>query len=97
MKRSAVSVVPIPSSFPSVDTASAMPWLASSTASRNVVIRSSMGWSSSRYSSEPMTSLLATSPAAWPPMPSAIASNRGPAYTESSLLLRTSPRSERTA
>src|ERR1022692_2408039 len=30
-------------------------------------------------------------------MPSAMANNRGPAYTESSLLFRTSPRSERTA
>src|SRR4051794_10502701 len=74
-----------------------MRWFASTTASRSEPIRSSMRRSSSRGRIVPMTILLATSPAACPPMPSAMASSRGPAYTESSLLLRTSPRSERTA
>ena len=46
----------------------------------------------------PTTVELATSPAAWPPMPSAITSRCGPAYPESSLLLyRPSPTSERAA
>jgi hypothetical protein len=41
---------------------------------------------------------LATSPAAWPPMPSAITSRCGPAYPESWLLLyRPRPMSDRAA
>ena len=44
-----------------------------------------------------MATALATSPAAWPPMPSATASKRGPAYAESSFPSRRRPTSERTA
>ena len=53
--------------------------------------------SSSSGARAAMTTLLATSPAAWPPMPSATASRWGPAYPESWLSLRTSPTSERAA
>src|SRR3954466_7930503 len=71
--------------------------LPSNTASRSDCRRSPEGVSSSRCSSAAMTTLLATSPAAWPPMPSATASSRGPAYTESWLLPRIRPRSDRAA
>ena len=69
----------MPSSSLRCFTASAMPWFASATAVRSAVVRSSMRRSSSSGSIVPMTILLATSPAACPPMPSAMASNRGPA------------------
>ena len=52
------------------------------------------GW---RISYAAMATALATSPAAWPPMPSATASRRGPAYAESSIPSRRRPTSERTA
>ena len=48
-------------------------------------------------SSAEMVRELATSPAAWPPIPSATASRRGPAYAESSFPSRRRPTSERTA
>ncbi len=94
---SAVSVVPIPSRFGSCSIIARRLLFAAAVVSRRVEMRSSIGRSSSRCASVEMTTLLATSPAACPPIPSASASSRGPAYTESSLLARISPRSERTA
>jgi hypothetical protein len=55
------------------------------------------GGSESSFAIEAMVSELATSPAACPPIPSATASRRGPAYAESSFPSRRSPTSERTA
>src|SRR3954453_12487117 len=71
--------------------------LPSKTASRSDWSMSPDGASASRCSRAAMTTLLATSPAACPPIPSAPASSRGPAYTESWLLPRIRPRSERAA
>src|SRR4051794_2525392 len=71
--------------------------LPSKTASRSACSMSPEGASASRCSRAAMTTLLATSPAACPPMPSATASSRGPAYTESWLLPRIRPRSDRAA
>ena len=76
---SAVSVVPMPCS-------AGLAW----TISRNALLARRTAWSSA-FSSSPagtwvssgrsasMTAALATSPAAWPPIPSATASSRAPA------------------
>src|SRR4051812_17645220 len=93
----AVSVVPMPSSWGASRMTSRRCSLPSNTASRIDCSMSPEGASSSRCSSAAMTTLLATSPAACPPIPSATASSRGPAYTESWLLPRIRPRSERAA
>ncbi len=78
-KSIAVSVVPIPSIAGLASTASRICWLAASTAERSASTGASPGTSSSRWAMAPITMLLATSPAAMPPMPSATASSRGPA------------------
>src|SRR5437763_1585964 len=58
-------------------------------------MRSLPGRSSSSGATVSMATRLATSPAAWPPIPSATASSRGPAYMASSLIARSSPTSLR--
>src|SRR5262249_41024773 len=88
---------PIPSSPGFSSTASRICWLAASTADRRASTGALLGTSSSRCARAPMTMLLATSPAAIPPMPSATARSRGPAYTESWLPWRVRPRSLRAA
>ena len=75
----AVSVVPMPSSAGFASTASRSCWLAVSTAERSASTSASPGTSSSSGAIAAMTTLLATSPAAMPPIPSATASSRGPA------------------
>ncbi len=75
----AVSVVPIPLIDGSALTMSCRIWLACATAVDRAICNSLGGMSSSRSASAPMATALATSPAAWPPMPSATASRRGPA------------------
>jgi hypothetical protein len=69
-----------------------------SASSRSGIAWSAVTSSSSSGASSPTIIELATSPAAWPPMPSASTSRLGPAYPESSLRdLGPSPRSERAA
>ena len=75
----AVRVVPMPSMAGFSSTASRICWFARSTAPRSVSIMALPGTSSSSGAMVAMTMLLATSPAAMPPMPSATASSRGPA------------------
>ncbi len=93
----AVSVVPIPPMDGSATTMSCRVRLARVTASARASCSSLAGMSPSRSVSAEMATALATSPAAWPPMPSATASKRGPAYAESSFPSRRRPTSERTA
>ncbi len=76
---SAVSVVPMPSSAGSLSTSSRSRSLARSAAWLSAVSGSVPGMSSSNETMVDRTSDEATSPAAWPPMPSATASRRGPA------------------
>jgi len=78
-KSTAVSVVPMPSNCGLASTVSRSCWFATPTACRSASTRASPGTSSSRGAMAAMTMLLATSPAAMPPMPSATASSRGPA------------------
>jgi len=75
----AVSVVPIPLIDGSALTMSCRIWLACATAVDRAICSSFGGMSSSSSASVAMATALATSPAAWPPMPSATASRRGPA------------------
>ena len=93
----AVRVVPMPPMEGLAATRSCSFWLALATASASASSSSLAGRSSSRAVSTSMATALATSPAAWPPMPSATASRRGPAYAESSFPSRRRPTSERTA
>lgn len=69
----------MPSSWGSSSTIMRSWSLARCTAVEREVRMSEPGTSSSRVTSVEMTSELATSPAAWPPMPSAMARRRGPA------------------
>ncbi len=96
-QNSAVSVVPMPST---AGLAMIISWsrvLASATAEESSASMSPPGGSESSLAMEAMVRALATSPAAWPPIPSATASRRGPAYAESSFPSRRRPTSERTA
>src|SRR3954447_4355589 len=71
--------------------------LAASTQRCSAPSRSPPGESSSRPAIRAMATELATSPAAAPPIPSATASSRGPAYPLSSLPSRSSPTSDAAA
>ena len=93
----AVSVVPMPSVAGSDMIISCRRMLALATALASAPSRSDAGWSVSRSAIVAIVAELATSPAAWPPMPSATASKWGPAYAESSFPSRRRPTSERTA
>ena len=94
---SAVSVVPMPSTAGLAMIFSCSRALAMATAMASTFSMSPSGCSASSSAIEAMVSALATSPAAWPPIPSATASRRGPAYAESSFPSRRRPTSERTA
>ena len=74
----AVSVVPMPSTDGSATLISCSVMFASATASASGSSRSPVG-SWSRAASAEMATALATSPAACPPIPSAMASRQGPA------------------
>ncbi len=93
----AVSVVPMPSTAGLAMIISCSRVLAAATADDSSASMSPPGGSESSFAIEAMVRELATSPAACPPIPSATASRRGPAYAESSLPSRRSPTSERTA
>ena len=75
----AVSVVPIPSTDGSCVLISCRVALALATAADSTFSRSLTGTSPSSPASAEMATALATSPAACPPMPSAMASRCGPA------------------
>ena len=95
---SAVSVVPMPSTAGLAMIFSCSRALAVATAMASTFSMSpSSAGSASSSAIDAMVSALATSPAAWPPIPSATASRRGPAYAESSFPSRRRPTSERTA
>ncbi|MDQ1017868.1 hypothetical protein QFZ43_004417 [Streptomyces afghaniensis] len=91
VQRRAVRVVPMPSSWGSSSTIERSWSLARCTAVPSEVRMSEPGTSSSSATIVEMASEEATSPAAAPPMPSAMASRRGPAYPESSLPSRIIP------
>ena len=93
----AVSVVPMPSVAGSEITSSCSRMFAMATASASALTRLIPGRSESSEEIVVIVAELATSPAAWPPMPSATASRCGPAYAESSFPSRRRPTSERTA
>ena len=94
---SAVSVVPMPSTAGLAMIFSCSRALAMATAMARTFSMSPLTCSASSSAIDAMVSALATSPAAWPPIPSATASRRGPAYAESSFPSRRRPTSERTA
>ena len=94
---SAVSVVPMPSTAGLAMIFSCSLALAMATAMASSFSMSSSAGTESSSAIDAMVSALATSPAAWPPIPSATASRRGPAYAESSFPSRRRPTSERTA
>ena len=94
---SAVSVVPMPSMAGSEMISSCSRMFAMATASASALTRSVPGRSASSGAIVVIVAALATSPAAWPPMPSATASRCGPAYAESSFPSRRRPTSDRTA
>ena len=96
-QNSAVSVVPMPSTAGLAMIISCSRVLAAATAEDSSASMSPPGGSESSFAIEAMVRELATSPAAWPPIPSATASRRGPAYAESSFPSRRRPTSERTA
>ena len=96
-QSSAVSVVPMPSTEGSSMLISCSVLLACATAVASELSSWSWGRSVSRPARAEIATELATSPAACPPMPSAIASRFGPAYAESSFPSRRSPTSVLTA
>ena len=96
-QNSAVSVVPMPSTAGLAMIISWSRMLAVATAVASSPSMSASGCSESSSAIEAMVRELATSPAAWPPIPSATASRLGPAYAESSFPSRRRPTSERTA
>ena len=92
---SAVSVVPMPRRAGLAWTMSRSALSARRTAWSSALSSSPAGtWVSSGRSAS-MTAALAISPTAWPPIPSATASNRAPAYAASSLSSRCRPMSDR--
>ena len=95
----AVSVVPMPSvvgSFEatSVSRSSIDLTTPASVAARSTPVRSIRRRSTSSSRTTSTAVALATSPCGWPPMPSATASRRELAYSESSLIWRRLPTSD---
>jgi hypothetical protein len=91
---SAVSVDPMPSRPQPDRTLAAMPSFADWTALAKTPVSFPGSFTArSNFRTASMTVALATSPAAWPPIPSATAHSQRPTYAESSFRLRTNPMS----
>ena len=91
-----MSVVPIPAVSGRHSAMKAIRSLPSSTARANATSSGSSTHAFSRLASTPTTVRLATSPAAWPPTPSATTASFAVANAASSLCGRTGPVSVRT-